>query len=187
MFSAEREFIAEIQVEFGGRGLPVIEKFIGILIRFTFELDRLQKCSNFDVINSGLTIMRRNQVPDSKVLLELIGDSYYFIERFLSSYTNCRNIHQSANAILNTFLHLLYCFKTRYGIIQHRICWENCIIIIVKFQNAFDFEAGRRGFQRYSLSGDIFEHFREILSYVSTFQDNQLKVNISRTRNVPYY
>lgn len=171
MFSAERDFTADIRVDLGGKGLPVVEKLIRILIGFTAELDRLQQFSNFDVIDSGLTLMRRSHAPDCKALHEIIANNLSSVERFLSSCTYCRNIHQSADNILHTLLQLFDCFKTRHRIIRHRIAWENCIFITVEFTDAFNFDAGFRGFTSHSLKGDVFEHFREIFSNIFPVKD----------------
>lgn len=169
MFSVERDFTADIRVDLGGKGLPVVEKLIRILIGFAAELDRLQQLSNFDVIDSGLTIMKRNQVPDCKALHEIIGNNLLSIERFLSSYTYSRNIQRSADDILYTFLQLFICLKTRHRIIRHRIAWENCIFITVEFIDAFHFDAGFRGFTSHSLKGDVAEHFLDIFSKIFPF------------------
>lgn len=172
MFSAGREFTADIRVEIGGKELHVVEKLIEILIVFTAELDGLQQFSNFDVIDSGLTIMRRRHAPDCKALHEIIGNNLLSVKRFLSSYTYCRNIHQSADNILHTLLQLFDCFKTRHRIIRHRIAWENCIFITVEFKNDFYFRAGFRGITEHSLKGDVLKHFRNNFSKIFLFQNH---------------
>lgn len=179
-FLAEKDFIAEIRVELGARRLHIKEQFIRILIGFISKLDLMQANSNFDVIVDGITIITRRNVSDCKLLHNLIGDTFSSIERFLSPYG--RNIHQSANDILETLLLLLDCLKKRHRIIRHHFCWENCIVIIVEFENAFYFDAGFRGFTTYSLKGDVFEHFQKIFTQISTFQDDPLQVEILRSR-----